>query len=125
MPHNEAQTRVSVDYNKDMAIAGFDDWTPYAQMVCLGRYIRDDKDEAEIGLVVKENYQGFGVGSFMCEHLIESARMHEIKRLFAYVAYSNDAMLKIFKKFNFAIETSTEIQGYYLYLNLQKQPAHG
>ena len=123
LPHNEAQTRVSVDYNKDMAIAGFDDWSPYAQMVCLGRYIRSEKDEAEIGLVVKENYQGIGIGSFMCEHLIESARMHEIKRLFAYVAYSNDAMLKIFKKFNFAIEESKEVQGYYLYLDLMTQPA--
>ena len=119
LPHQEAQTRVSVDYNKDMAIAGFDDWTPYAQMVCLGRYIRDEKDQAEIGLVVKENYQGIGIGKFMCGHLVEAAKLHGITRLFACVAHSNAPMLAIFKRFGFSVKESRQIQGYYLSLDLQ------
>ena len=120
LPHQEAQTRVSVDYNKDMAIAGFDDWTPYAQMVCLGRYIRDEKDQAEIGLVVKENYQGIGIGKFMCGHLVEAAKLHGITRLFACVAHSNAPMLAIFKRFGFGVKESRQIQGYYLSLDLQQ-----
>jgi acyl-CoA hydrolase len=39
LPPTEARARVSVDYNRDMAIAGFDDWTPYAQMVFVARMI--------------------------------------------------------------------------------------
>ncbi|MBI5024213.1 MAG: GNAT family N-acetyltransferase [Candidatus Omnitrophica bacterium] len=120
LPHEEAQTRVSVDYNKDMAIAGFDDWRPYAQMVCLGRYIRDGKDQAEVGLVVKENYQGIGIGKFMCGHLIESAKLHGITRLFACVAHSNAPMLAIFKRFGFSVKESRQIQGYYLSLDIQQ-----
>ncbi len=120
LPHEEAQMRVSVDYNRDMAIAGFDDWTPYAQMVCLGRYIRDEKDHAEVGLVVKENYQGTGIGKFMCGHLVEAARLHGITRLFAYVAHSNAPMLAIFKRFRFSMKESQRIEGYYLSLDLQK-----
>ena len=120
LPHQEAQTRVSVDYNKDMAIAGFDDWTPYAQMVSLGRYIRDEKDQAEIGLVVKENYQGIGIGKFMCGHLVEAAKLHGITRLFACVAHSNAPMLAIFKRFGFSVKESRQVQGYYLSLDLQQ-----
>ena len=111
---------MSVDYNKDMAIAGFDDWAPYAQMVCLGRYIRDGKDQAEIGLVVKENYQGIGIGKFMCGHLVEAAKLHEITRLFACVAHSNAPMLAIFKSFGFSVKESRQIQGYYLSLDIAR-----
>jgi len=119
LPHWEAQVRVAVDYNKDMAIAGFDDWTPYAHMVCLGRYIRHEDHSAEIGFVVKENYQGTGIGSFLCEHLIEAARDHGIHKLFAYVAHSNTAMLKIFKKNHFEIKESKQVEGFYIWRNLE------
>ena len=67
MPRKEAQRRVTVDYNKDMAIAGFDSPQPYAQMVCLGRYIRKDDNSAEMGFVVKENWQK--LGSAFCVHV--------------------------------------------------------
>lgn len=120
LPHTEAQARVSVDYNQDMAIAGFNDWTPYAQMICLGRYIRHKNHDAEIGFVVKENYQGLGLGSFMCEHLIEAAKNHKIIKLFAYVAYSNVTMIKIFKKNGFLVRDSKSVDGLYVELNLQK-----
>ena len=113
LPRTEAQARVSVDYNKDMAIAGFDNWTPYAQMVCIGRYIRHQENSAEIGLVVKEEYQGLGIGTYLCRHLIEAAKKHGIKKLFAYVNHANPAMLKIFKNFNFSLMESKQIDGYY------------
>ncbi len=119
LPRTEAQARVAVDYNKDMAIAGFDDWTPYAQMVCLARYIRQEDQKAEIGFVVKENYQGLGIGSFMCKHLIESAKQHGITRLCAYVSHSNSAMIKIFKKNGFSVRDSDQVDGLYIELGLK------
>jgi len=116
LPREEAQMRVAVDYNRDMAIAGFDSWAPYAQMVCLGRYIRGKDDSAEMGLVVKENYQGLGLGSFMCECLIRAAERHGITKLFASVAKSNKAMLKIFKRNNFRIRGSKDAERIYVFL---------
>ncbi len=121
LPHDVAQVRVAVDYNKDMAIAGFDSWEPYAQMVCLGRYIRKEDDTAEMGLVVKENYQQLGIGTFMCECLIHAAKRHNIKRLFAYVSETNGAMLKIFQRNEFSVKQSKKVQGYYVHLDIVQE----
>lgn len=119
MPIVEASERVSVDYNKDMAIAGFDSWLPYANMICIGRYIRSKAgDTAEIGLIVKEDYQGIGIGHFLCETLISAARTHGIKKLTAYVAYNNKVMLRIFEQYGFESKKSKQIDGLYLSLDL-------
>jgi ribosomal protein S18 acetylase RimI-like enzyme len=121
MPHGVAQARVSVDYNKDMALAGFDDWMPYAQMICIGRYIRGKNNTAEIGIVVKEEYQKKGIGSFLCERLLKAARNHGIVKLEAYVAHSNMGMIKIFKKNQFTFRESKQIDGYYAFLNIEPE----
>ncbi len=113
LPHPEAQMRVTVDYNRDMAIAGFDSHMPYAQMVCLGRYIRQSNNSAEVGLVVKEEYQGMGIGSFLCERLLKSAQTHGITRLYAHVLRDNPGMLKIFTQSGFSIAESTKVDGYF------------
>jgi len=115
----EARVRVSVDYNTDMAIAGFDGWLPYANMICIGRYLRGKDDgTAEIGIVVKEDYQGLGIGNFLCETLISAARSHSIRQLTAYVAHANTVMIRIFKKHGFSSKESTEVNGLFLSLDL-------
>lgn len=118
----EAGARVSVDYNKDMAIAGYDHWMPIGRMVCIGRYIRHDESaEAEIGIVVKEDFQGIGIGNFLCDMLIQAAREHGIRQLYAYVAQTNGVMLKIFKNHNFTVKPSSEVDGYYVKLDLENE----
>ncbi len=121
LPPTEARARVSVDYNRDMAIAGFDDWKPYAQMVCIGRYIRKDDDSAEIGIVVKEEFQRMGIGMFLCEHLIAAAQKQGVKKLVAYVNRSNAGMIKIFQRLGFSLKESRQVDGYFLSLDLQTQ----
>lgn len=121
MSRDEAHARVAVDYNKDMAVAGFDSWEPYATMVCLGRYVRQENQTAEMGFVVKENYQGLGLGTFMCERLIKAAKHHNIKRLYAYVSKNNQPMLKIFERNHFQIKESKKKPGYYVFLDIVQE----
>ena len=123
LPHEVAQARVGVDYNKDMAIAGYDSPQPYAQMVCLGRYIRGEDNTAEIGIVVREDYQGIGIGSFLSDYLLIAAKRHGISKLCAYVSHSNPYMLKIFKNQGYAVRESEKVEGYFASLNLE--PAAG
>lgn len=123
LPHAVAQERVSVDYNRDMALAGYDSPKPYAQMVCLGRYIRDDADHAELGIVVKEEYHGNGIGNFLTDFLLTSAREHGIKRMTAFTSHTNTAMMKILKKHGFSMQESREVDGYYAYLDMTGHPA--
>lgn len=119
LPPTEARARVSVDYNRDMAIAGFDDWKPYAQMVCIGRYIRKEDDSAEIGIVVKEEFQRIGIGKFLCEHLLAAARKQGIKKLMAYVNRTNTGMIKIFNELGFSMKESRVVDGYFFSLDME------
>jgi ribosomal protein S18 acetylase RimI-like enzyme len=123
MPHKVASLRVSVDYNKDMAMAGFDSPQPYAQMVCLGRYIRGVDDSAEVGLVVKESFQNVGIGSYMMEQLIKAAEQHGIKKLVASVGRNNTCMLSIFRKNGFTVTDSKIIDGHFCSLNIEAHKA--
>ena len=108
MPHEVAKARVAVDYNRDMAVAGFDSPQPYAQMVCLGRYIRKEDNSAEMGLVVKENYQRIGIGTFFCECLMKAAKQHAISKLTAHVSTKNTLMLNIYRKNGFILQPVDE-----------------
>lgn len=121
MSRREAQKRVSVDYNKDMAIAGFDSPQPYAQMVCLGRYIRQPDQSAEMGFVVKENWQRLGIGTFLCACLVKAAAQHGIVRLYGCVAKSNPAMLKIFQRNGFRVTQKDDPDVFHLSLDLKPE----
>lgn len=114
MPLKEAQKRVAVDYNTDMAIAGFDSPQPYAHMVCLGRYTRKNDNSAELGFVVKESWQKIGIGTFLCSCLINAARYHGITKLYGYVALNNPSMLKVFEKNGFQVKKSDKDEHYYV-----------
>lgn len=114
MPHAVAQARVSVDYNKDMAIAGFDSPQPYAKMVSLARYIRREDDSAEMGLVVKENYQHIGMGSYLFDILVRAAKEQGVKRLVAHVRRNNTFMLRIYENHGFTIEDSQQVDGFFV-----------
>ncbi len=118
MSRREAQRRVSVDYNKDMAMAGFDSPQPYAQMVCLGRYIRKEDDSAELGFVVKESWQKMGIGTFLCSCLIKAAKQHGVTKLYADVAKNNPPMLKIFERNGFQIIKSDKVKHHHLVYNI-------
>ena len=108
-----------IDYKKDVAIAGYDPPEPYAKMVCIGRYIRGEDNSAEIGIVVKEDYQGMRVGIFLTECLLNAAKHHGVSKLCAYVGYSNVSMLNILRKQGFTITESKKVDGHFVYLNLK------
>ncbi|MBP9855222.1 MAG: N-acetyltransferase [Candidatus Omnitrophica bacterium] len=112
MPDAVAQARVRVDYNKDMAIAGFDSPAPNGKMVCIGRYIRGKNESAEAAVVIKEDYQGRGIGTFLNEILIQAARRHKLKKLAAYVGHGNLSMIHIFKKLGFSLQESRDVDGF-------------
>ncbi len=101
-----------------MAIAGFDSPAPYAQMVCLGRYIRRDDHSAVMGLVVKENDQGVGIGSFLAKCLMKAAQWHKVSKLIAHVGVNNKAMIKIYEKWKFKKELKSDEKKYIFSLDV-------
>lgn len=111
LPLDEAKQRVSIDYNQDMAIAGFASDEPYAEMLCVARYYDIGSGVAEIGIVVREDLQNLHIGTFMLAELIDTAKKQGKNKLIGHVLFDNTMMLSVFKKMGFAFEPSKQCQG--------------
>ncbi len=102
MPHEMAQRAVLVDYEKDLAMAGFDSDKPFASIVCVGRYFADKKGgQAAVAIVVKESYRTRGIATFLMGKLVEAADARGIATLRAFALVRNHAMIDLLGRFGF------------------------
>ncbi len=75
-----------------------------------GRYIVVSPGTAEVAFAVVDPYQGQGVGAALMRHLATIARDAGLKELIADVLPDNIAMLKVFEKSGFRVDTKREAQ---------------
>jgi len=98
-PHERVQYYTTVDYDEHMAIVAIDENSGKEQMVGVGRYVKEkDSDMAELALLVKDNWQGKGLGSVMHQYLEDIARDHNIGGFKAEVLDQNKRALQLFTK---------------------------
>jgi GNAT superfamily N-acetyltransferase len=87
-----------VDYRKNISIIGLAKRGGNMSIVAIGSYAHVDEDTAEVAFVVRENYQGMGIASYLLEVLEEIARENNYKKFFASVLRTNASMIHVFKK---------------------------
>lgn len=75
----------------------------------VGRFVRqnDAPDHAEMALTVVDTLQGNGIGGILMHHLIECARLLEIRYLDATVFADNRPIVRLFKRTGLPLESST------------------
>ncbi len=107
MPREELQTYLDNDYERDVAVLAT--WMDYHGEVPLGvgRYTRHDS-EAEVAVVVRDDWQDRGVGTALLRHLIRVAERHGVPTLTAEVTRDNEAMLHLFGKLGFEVENEQD-----------------
>lgn len=97
--HEVAQEQwASVDYRKNMSIIGLVQKGGYKEIMAIGSYAREENDRAEIAFVVREDFQGMGIATYLLNTLEKIARENEYKGFSATVLSENAAMLTVFKK---------------------------
>ncbi len=87
-----------IDYRKNMSMIGFVMRSGHQEIVAIGTYARDDETRAEVAFVVREDFQGMGIGSYLLTHLEEIARENDYRCFVATVLPENQTMLNIFRK---------------------------
>ncbi|MCF8094360.1 MAG: GNAT family N-acetyltransferase [Desulfobacteraceae bacterium] len=87
-----------VDYHQNMTIIGMVQRGKHKEIVALGSYGSAGKDVAEVAFVVKEDYQGMGLGTYMLEMLEKIAKENKYKAFIATVLSENKAMINVFQK---------------------------
>ena len=87
-----------VDYRKNMTMVGFAQRSGHQEVVAIGTYAQDDQARAEVAFVVREDFQGMGIASYLLAQLEEIARENAYNGFVATVLQENEAMLKTFRK---------------------------
>ena len=78
------------------------------ELVGVVRYERIDAGVAEVAFVVRDDYQGRGLGSVFLEHIAEAARERGIGRFVAEVLPDNVKMLEVFRQAGYASSSTVE-----------------
>ena len=70
----------------------------HQEIVAIGTYAQEDDANAEVAFVVREDFQGMGIASYLLEILEGIAKENDYERFIATVLQENQAMLSVFKK---------------------------
>ncbi len=88
----------NVDYRKNMSIVGLSSSAGHKEIMAIGSYAEAEKGWAEVALVIREDFQGLGIGSHLLVILEEIARENNYRGFTASVLEENSAMTHVFRK---------------------------
>ncbi|MGD1969222.1 MAG: GNAT family N-acetyltransferase [Desulfobacterales bacterium] len=88
----------SVDYHKNMSIVGLVQKGGHKEIIAIATYAYEHDHQAEIAFVVREDYQGMGVASYLLAVLEKIAKENQYTHFSATVLRENAAMIQVFKK---------------------------
>jgi RimJ/RimL family protein N-acetyltransferase len=88
----------SVDYRRNMSIIGLVQHGGHKEIVAIGSYAQESDDRAEVAFVVREDFQGMGIASYLLDVLAHIAKENHYKSFCATVLRENAAMIRVFKK---------------------------
>ena len=92
------QQWASVDYTKNMSIIGLAQKRGHKEIMAIGSYAMEAEDKAEVAFVVREDYQGMGIASYLLDMLEKIAKENGYRKFSASVLRENSAMIHVFKK---------------------------
>ncbi len=88
----------SVDYRKNMSIISLVQHGGHKEIVAIGSYAQESNDRAEVAFVVREDFQGMGIASYLLNVLAQIAKENQYNSFCATVLRENAAMIRVFKK---------------------------
>jgi acyl-CoA hydrolase/GNAT superfamily N-acetyltransferase len=109
----QIQQLCTLDYDRNLAIAGFVREGESDRMVAVGRYSLDPSTNlAEVAFTVHDDLQGRGIGTWLLDRLIGIAKARGVAGFVGYVLSGNNRMLNMFHRAGVPV-TSTLEEGIY------------
>ena len=98
-----------IDYHRDMALAAVVERSNGEEIIGVARYmLLPNTTSAEFALVVRDDYQGHGIGGKLMNALFEMAKEQQLKVIEGMVLGRNTQMLALMSHLGFKIETDPE-----------------
>jgi acetoin utilization deacetylase AcuC-like enzyme/acyl-CoA hydrolase/GNAT superfamily N-acetyltransferase len=99
LTYEMAQKSATIDYGRDMAIVGLVGPRSNPEIIAEGRYTYNPGNNmGEFDIVVREDYRGHGIGTFLANYLNKIAYSRGLSGVYADVIPENAATLALFKK---------------------------
>ncbi|MDX9715495.1 MAG: GNAT family N-acetyltransferase [Dissulfurispiraceae bacterium] len=122
MPHERLQKFVAIDYNKEMVILAIIETEGKETIVGMGQYIIDETNHtADIAFVVRDDYQGKGIGRELLSYLTYLAKKEGLLGFTAEVLIENEPMLHLFHSMGFHMSKIAEAGIYELRMMFREQ----
>ncbi len=122
IPHEKLQEFLRVDYESDMALVVLTESGENAAMVAIAHYRKNPATNfAEAAFLVRDDWQGKGVGTALMNALVDAARSRGIAGFTADVLMENHGMLRIFHKCGHAVESELDSGVYGLRIPFTKR----
>jgi len=122
MPHEQRQELLRVDYESDMALVVLRDASDAAPMLAIAHYRNQPQvNFAEAAFLVRDDWQGKGIGTALMNALVEMARRSGIAGFTGEVLVSNHGMMRVFHKCGFAVESDLRDGVYSLRIPFTRQ----
>ncbi|KPJ76666.1 MAG: acetyl-CoA hydrolase [Deltaproteobacteria bacterium SG8_13] len=98
-PHEIIQRQwSSIDYRRNISIVGLAQSGGHKEIIAIGSYAMDNETRAEVAFVVREDYQGMGIASYLLQVLENIAKENGFQGFMAAVLHENAPMIRVFKK---------------------------
>ncbi len=121
MFHEQRQKFVVIDYTREMVILAVTTEEGNEMIIGMGQYHIDERTHtAEVAFVVRDNFQGKGVGAELLAHLTYIARRNGLHGFTAEVLMDNKKMLQLFEKAGFIVEKRAEGGMYELMMSFRE-----
>src|ERR1700722_7339364 len=109
------------DYDREMALVAelTDSVTGDRRIVAVGRLSKlHGRNEAEVAVLVSDNYQKLGLGSELLRRIVEVARDEKLSQVSAEMLTDNLAMQVIMKRLGFRVRTEQDMTSVRAFLDL-------
>lgn len=98
-----------IDYHRDMALAAVIEHNSGDELIGVARYmLLPNTTSAEFALVVRDDYQGHGIGAKLMNALFEVAKEQQLKVIEGLVLGKNSNMLRLMTRLGFRVEADPD-----------------
>ncbi len=109
MHHDRLQPFVVINYTREMVILAVLQQDEKELIVGMAQYLIDENTHtAEVAFVVRDDYQGRGIGAVLLTYVTYLAKKSGLLGFTAAVLTENRQMLQLFEKMGFNIDRRTE-----------------
>ena len=107
MFHSDMQEYVNIDFRYSLSLIGLPDDPDCDRIIAEARFDQIDPDTpyAELSIMVDEEYQSIGIGTYLCETLARMANDRQLKGLAADILPENKKMRHVFQNVGWDIKS--------------------